>query len=115
MYTVYVCITKSTPNVGLKYTDKLSPTFSGLLSEKPDDSLFFLDVGQPSKAESTGELASTQLQQYFIQLVEILDLWKHSKIQSCVNSLFWAAVQLDECSYSFQQSMFTLTCILHLI
>lgn len=72
--TVYVYITKSTPNVCFKYTDKLSPTFSGLLSEKPDDSLFFLDVGQPSKAESTGEHAPTQLQQSFIRLVDILDV-----------------------------------------
>lgn len=29
--------------------------FSGLLSEKSDDSLFFLDVGQPKKAEQKGK------------------------------------------------------------
>lgn len=65
---------KSIRNVCLKYTDKPFPTFSGLLSEKPDDSLFFLDVGQPSKVESTGEHAPTQLKQSFIWLGEILDL-----------------------------------------
>lgn len=63
LYVYSICIiTKSTPNVCFKYTDKLSLAFSGLLSEKPDNSLFFLDVGQPSKAESTGEHARTQLQ-----------------------------------------------------
>lgn len=67
------------------------PTSSGLLSEKSDDSLFFLDVGQPKKPESTGEHPPTQLKQSFIWLGEILDLWKHSNIQSYENSLLWAA------------------------
>lgn len=34
--------------------------FSGLLSEKPDDSLFFLDVGQPKKDEQNGKYVITQ-------------------------------------------------------
>lgn len=50
----------------LKYADNLFPTFSGLLSEKPDDSLFFLDVGKPSKAEAAGEDAPTHLKQELI-------------------------------------------------
>lgn len=29
--------------------------YSGLLSEKPDDTLFFLDVGQPKKVEQKGK------------------------------------------------------------
>lgn len=51
-----------------KCTDKLVSTFSGLLSEKPDNSLFFLDVGQQSKAESTGEHAPTQQTIYLVKL-----------------------------------------------
>lgn len=35
--------------------------FRGLLSEKPDDSLFFLDVGQPQKAKQKGKHIVTQL------------------------------------------------------
>lgn len=35
--------------------------FRGLLSEKSDDSLFFLDVGQPKKPEQKGKYATTQL------------------------------------------------------
>lgn len=35
--------------------DVLSVCFRGLLSEKPDDSLFFVDVGQAKKPEQKGE------------------------------------------------------------
>lgn len=35
--------------------------YSGLLSEKPDDTLFFLDVGQPKKTEQKGKYVVTQL------------------------------------------------------
>lgn len=59
----------NTPNVYLSYTDKVFPPFRGLISEKPDDSLFFLDVGQPSKAESAGKCASIH------NLDGVLDQW----------------------------------------
>lgn len=36
-------------------------SYSGLLSEKPDDTLFFLDVGQPKKTEQKGKYVVTQL------------------------------------------------------
>lgn len=40
--------------------------FRGLLSEKPDDSLFFLDVGQPKKPEPKGKYAISQLDRNFL-------------------------------------------------
>lgn len=41
--------------------------YSGLLSEKPDDTLFFLDVGQPKKVEQKGK--------YVLKLLNYLEFY----------------------------------------
>lgn len=47
--------------------------FRGLLSEKSDDSLFFLDVGQPKKVEEKGKLVSLSSKAlYFYPLIYII-------------------------------------------
>lgn len=58
--------------------------FRGLLSEKPDDTLFFLDVGQTEKAENKGKSFSV-----YTRMTKVLPL---SRLKVFNGSVEWVIV-----------------------
>lgn len=62
--------------------------FRGLLSEKSDDSLFFLDIGQPKKVEEKGKLVSLSSKPLYFYPLIYITLIKKMHLNKLVNLKF---------------------------